>query len=373
MPRLFTPGPVEPYREALEGLLKPVLSHRSPGFKEVILGVAEKLSMVSRHKGGVAIFAGSGTLATEAMIYGLVSSGEGVLVISYGVFGERLAESSFRRGAKVHIHRVDPGSPLDLGYIEDLVRRNKISWIITTHVETSYGHRVSELRELSKLANSLGSPLLLDAVSSFAGEELDISGWGLGAVASCSQKALGAPPGVSFVLVSDYLVERAKRVSRYAPPPRYMDLTLYMEEIERGSTPFTPAINLLHSLEGALDRILRIGVEKNIEMHRERAEVIYKSIDTPLLTPLIRDKSHRANTVAVFKITDASIRASEIVEKLAGQGMIIARGIGENGERLIRIGTMGNISTKDLEELAEKIKEILRDIARGKDPTPSVL
>jgi len=362
MPRLFTPGPVEPYREALEGLLKPVLSHRSPGFKEVILGVAEKLSMVSRHKGGVAIFAGSGTLATEAMIYGLVAPGEGVLVISYGVFGERLAESSSRRGARVHIHRVDPGSPIDLGYIEDLVRRNKISWIITTHVETSYGHRVSELRELSKLASSLGSPLLLDAVSSFAGEELDISGWGIGAVASCSQKALGAPPGVSFVLVSDYLVERAKRVSRYAPPPRYMDLNLYMEQIEKGSTPFTPAINLLQSLDGALERILRIGVERNIEIHRERAETLYRSMETPLIAPLIESPGYRANTVAVFKIMDEAIRATEIVDRLAEEGIIIAKGIGDNGERLLRIGTMGNISKEDLEELARKIKDLASQI-----------
>jgi len=87
------------------------------------------------------------------------------------------------------------------------------------------------------------------------------------------------------VLVSDYLVERAKRVSRYAPPPRYMDLNLYMEQIEKGSTPFTPAINLLQSLDGALERILRIGVERNIEIHRERAETLYRSMETPLIAP----------------------------------------------------------------------------------------
>ncbi|MDT7888852.1 MAG: aminotransferase class V-fold PLP-dependent enzyme [Desulfurococcales archaeon] len=359
MARLFTPGPVEPYREALEGLLKPVLSHRFPGFRDLILDVASKLSKISGHRGGVAIFAGSGTLATEAMIYSLVSPGEGALVISYGVFGDRLAESAARRGAKVYLYRLDPGSQLDLGYVEDLVRRNKISWIATTHVETSYGHRLAELRELSKLAYTLGTPLLLDAVSSFAGEELDISAWGIGAVASCSQKALGSLPGISFVLVSDYLIERAKKVSTMAPPPRYMDLSIYIEHIEKGSTPYTPAINLLYSLEGALDRILRIGVERNIEIHRERAETIYRSIDTSLLAPLISIQNYRANTVAVFKIMDDRIRATQLADKLANEGIIIASGIGQDKERLIRIGTMGNISREDLEGLAERIKKIL--------------
>jgi len=357
--RLFTPGPVEPYREALEGLAKPVLSHRSPGFRELIQGLAEKLSRVANHRGGVAILTGSGTLATEAMIYSLVSPGETVLVISYGAFGDRLAESASRRGARVYRYPLDPGSPLDLGVVEDIVVRNRVSWIASTHVETSYGHRLSELRELSKIASSLGAPLLLDAVSSFAGEELDSSSWGVGAIASCSQKALGALPGVSFVLVADYLVERARKVSQASPPPRYLDLASYIEHIEKGSTPYTPAVNMLHALDGALDRVLRIGVARSIEIHRERAEALYRSLTTEVLSPLIGSPAYRANTVAVFKLVDTRVSATHIVDRLAEKGYIIARGIGADGERLIRIGTMGDISPEDLRDLAEEVKQTI--------------
>jgi hypothetical protein len=59
---------------------------------------------------------------------------------------------------------------------------------------------------------------------------------------------------------------------------------------------------------------------------------------------------------------DEAIRATEIVDRLAEEGIIIAKGIGDNGERLLRIGTMGNISKEDLEELARKIKDLASQI-----------
>lgn len=358
MARLFTPGPVEPYEEVLEALGRPIVSHRSPEFREVLLSILDKISRITDLDGEVAILSGSGTLATEAMIYSTIKPGERVLVISYGEFGERLAESSARRGAGVDIYRLKPGEPLDLGYVENTIRRGNISWVLATHVETSYGHRLYELEDLARLSRDLGAPLLLDAVSSLGGERLSISRWGLGAIASCSQKALGSLPGLSFVAIDRELLRKVETISRVIPPPRYLDLWLYIENAGKGYTPFTPAVNLLYALEGALARVLRIGVERHVEIHRERAETLYRSIeDSDLIRPLIGSRSHRSNTVAAFTL-DRGLRSSEIVEEMAREGYIIATGLGDGWDRIIRVGTMGNISADDLRGLAEKLIEI---------------
>jgi aspartate aminotransferase-like enzyme len=358
MQRIFTPGPVEPYREALEALQRPMISHRSAEFKKLLASVSEKLSKLVRLDGVSVLLSGSGTLATEAMIYSIVAPGDGVLVISYGVFGDRLVESASRRGARVFVIRRSPGEPIDLGLVEDLVSREKIGWIAVAHVETSKGHRFQELRALAGLAESLGSRVLVDAVSSLGGEEL-VYWRGLGAIASCSHKALGSFPGVSFVMLSEDMVGRVAKISKEHPPPRYLDLSMYVESIAKGSTPFTPAISLIYALDGALDRILRIGIEKSIEIHRERASILYRRLDNEAISPLIGSQDHRSNTVAVFRVNSKDLSASMLVDMLEKKGYIIAPGLGEDRERLIRIGTMGGISIEDLKELSEEILEIL--------------
>lgn len=365
MPRIFTPGPVEPYREAVEAMQRPIISHRSREFRELIIGVSEKLLRISGIDGASAILSGSGTLATEAMIYSFVAPGDGVIVISYGVFGERLAESSRRRGARVSVVKRSPGDPLDLGLVEDLAVREKARWIVTTHVETSKGHRLHELRDLLRLSESLGVRVLVDAVSSLGGEEL-ARGSGLGAVASCTHKAIGSLPGISFVLIPSEMVGHVAKISRDYPPPRYLDLAMYVENISRGSTPFTPAISLIYALEGALDRMLRIGVERSIEIHRERASLLYGRLNTDSIYPFIGSRNHRSNTVTVFRINGGAITAEKLVEMLEERGYIIASGFGEDRDRIIRIGTMGNISIEDLKELSDEILQILsRPTARS--------
>ena len=45
--------------------------------------------------------------------------------------------------------------------------------------------------------------IAVDGVCSFMAEELRFDEWGIDAAMTCSQKALGAPPGLSLVLVSN--------------------------------------------------------------------------------------------------------------------------------------------------------------------------
>lgn len=356
--RLLLPGPVEPYEEILDAFSRPVASPRSAAFRLLMQELEEGLLKLAGLGGGAVVLSGSGTLATEAMIYSLVEPGERVVVISYGEFGERLAESASRRGVSVHTIRKDPGDPLDPGQVEETILSTGASALILAHVETSTGHRISELGEVARRARRLGALVLVDAVSSLGGEDLR-GGWGLDAVASCSQKALAAPPGASFVILSPEGVERLERVSRRNPPPRYMDLGLYVKRIREGSAPFTPAVNIYQALHAAVQRILRIGVEKSVEEHRRRAEILYRGLSNSLIQPLVGSPGHRANTVAVFKIPDWGPRSSEIVSALEEQGYAVATGMGRLAERVIRIGTMGNIALEDLESSVSLINKII--------------
>ena len=98
---ILTPGPVEVSSEVLSASQKH-MPHRSEEFREILrksLRVLRDTTKCQR----VAITTGSGTTAVDMMVHSLLKTGEKVVSISYGEFGERLAESIRRRGCNLHV------------------------------------------------------------------------------------------------------------------------------------------------------------------------------------------------------------------------------------------------------------------------------
>jgi alanine-glyoxylate transaminase/serine-glyoxylate transaminase/serine-pyruvate transaminase len=54
--------------------------------------------------------------------------------------------------------------------------------------------------------------VVLDAVCAVSSEEIQMDSWGIDVVITASQKGLGAPPGLSIVVVS----EKALKVERFS-------------------------------------------------------------------------------------------------------------------------------------------------------------
>ena len=59
----------------------------------------------------------------------------------------------------------------------------------------------------------------MDAVCSVASEEIRMDDWGIDVTLSASQKGLGAPPGLSILVVSKRALDVFK--TRKAPVPAY--------------------------------------------------------------------------------------------------------------------------------------------------------
>ena len=82
--------------------------------------------------------------------------------------------------------------------------------LAVVHAETSTGveHPLAELGAAMRGSDTL---LMADCVTSLGGVELDFDGWGIDYAYSCTQKCLGAPPGMSPVAVSERAIECVAR------------------------------------------------------------------------------------------------------------------------------------------------------------------
>jgi aspartate aminotransferase-like enzyme len=351
MAKLFTPGPVEVPEEVLKASYSRVVSHRGEEFRKLYQRVARLLARLYRlDKGFVAVLAGSGTTAVDAMAWSLVKRGERVLVPVHGEFGWRLAETLKRRGARVEVLEAGkPGAPVSADDVIGRIECGGFDAVAIVHNETSVGLAYRDLPRLASAAARASVKLLVDTVSGLGGEEFDMR-WSVTAAASASQKAIAAPPGAAFVAV------RGK--PSYADDiPLVLDLARYERFSLRNETPFTPPVTILYALLAALERIERIGYERYVMQHRERARILYEELPRYGLQPLVEDERYRSNTVAAFY---TPVNASRLKRELERRGYIIATGIGELKDKIVRIGVMGDISVEDVQSLVEAIGDSVR-------------
>src|SRR5438094_8300370 len=72
---------------------------------------------------------------------------------------------------------------------------------------------------------------------------------------------------------------------------------MYQNDMQDGSTPFTPAVTLLYALNEACDMILEEGLPARYERHRICAEAVYNGMEAMGLG-LYAEKESRSHTVA---------------------------------------------------------------------------
>jgi len=350
---LFTPGPVMVHREVLKEASRQVISHRGSDFRKLMGELQDLLGQVFQMSDGmVAVMPGSGTTAVDSMLWSLIPPRSRVLALVWGEFGWRIVESLEMRGAIVDVLDAKPGSLIRPRDIDDEIDGHE--YITIVHNETSTGVSYNMVRELAEIANSRGAKVIVDTVSGLAGIQFKMD-WGIYAAASCSHKAIAAPPGVGLVALSREALNRLKENPPQNTPP-ILNLSKYVKFLEdRMETPYTPPVNMLYTLKKALEIIVEMGLDNYIKIHERKAEVIYNNVG---LKPLPERDEYKSRTVIALKAR----KPIEVKRMLEERGYVIATGMKKLKNRIIRIGTMGATTIEDARRLVEELNKLVEVI-----------
>lgn len=333
---LLLPGPVE-VPEAVLKASAYVQNHRSQEFRDIVREASERLNVLADSSHAL-ITTGSGTSAVESIVYSMISPGEEVLALTNGEFGDRMVDSLRRRGAIPTVISKSHSETVDVNEIEDLSRRNPmLKTLFLVHNETGNGTAVRNLKGVATRAKELGMKVLVDSVSGFGGMEIRANSWGIDAFASCSQKSLASVPGIGIVCISG---EGEKLVLGSGDMPAYLDLKNSMRFMSKFETPYTPSTGGFNALLTALKILDREGPEKRWKRHREGAAFVRRQL-TEHGIEVYGNNSNYSDTMVAFRPSSPS---SEIVRKLAARNIIVARGIKDEAETMIRVGLMGLVS-----------------------------
>lgn len=341
---LMTPGPTPVPPQVYQSFTQPIVHHRTPEFRELFKEVVEALKYVFQTQNPVLVFASSGTGGMEGAVSNILSSGEEVVVVKGGKFGERWEEICRAYGVKVIPVEVEWGEAVDPSRIKSILEEDKegrIKAVFTTLCETSTGV-VHDIKSIGEIVKGRQSLLVVDAISGLGAEELRTDDWGVDVAVSCSQKGLMLPPGLAFVSVG----ERAwERVAKSTLPKYYFDFAKARKSLGGGETPYTPAISLLVGLKESLRLIKEEGLENVFQRHRRLAQATRAGVKTLGLELFSKAP---ANAVTAVKVP-SSVDGAALVKVMEKEyGVKVAGGQASLKGKIFRIAHLGFMEAADI-------------------------
>ncbi len=339
---LMTPGPSPVPSFIREILAQEIIHHRTDEFRNILAKVHKGLQDLLLTKNPVVVLAASGTGAMEAAVSNLFSTGDKVITIAGGKFGQRWTEIAKSFSLDVIEMELNWGDPVSPRALEKLLNENKqVKAVFTTLCETSTA-TVYDIETITKIAKNAGAITIVDAISGLGQDRLLTDRWGVDVVVSGSQKGLMLPPGLSFISVG----EKAKElIEKSSLPKYYFSLKKALDKHKTNDTPYTPAVTLIMALAAALTEINQEGIQKRWERFEKLAKATRAAGEALGLSILSGSPSA---SVTAIKVPE-NIKSSEIVKLLRNEyGLSIAGGQAQLKDKIIRIAHMGWINEQDL-------------------------
>lgn len=358
---LCGPGPCNVSPAALAALQKPLLGHMDPDFADIMLEVVALQRTAYQAQGGLVLpLQSTGTSGMECGLAHLLEPGETIIVGVNGFFGRRIVEIAGRLGANVVKVAADWGEHVaNDALLEALDTHPGTRLMCVVHAETSTGVQ-HPLAELGAALRDRDVLLMADCVTSLGGIELRFDDWGIDFAYSCSQKCVGAPPGMSPVAVSDHALARI--AARTHPLPYSIDLTL-LEKYWVARPPSyhhtTPVLNI-YSLHEALREVAEEGLDARWARHMDAGRFLQDQVRARGLE-LLADPSHQLPQLTAVRVPEGVDGKAVAGRLLADHGIEIGGGLA-GAPPMWRIGLMGvNASRSTAERVLSALDAVLAD------------
>ncbi len=359
MYKIMTPGPTQVKENVRLARAKECTNpDLDEGFVEFYKETCGQISRLLHTENETLILGGEGILGLEAACASLTEPGDKVLVLDNGVFGKGFADFVSLYGGKPELYTVDSKNPIDPQALEEFLKENhNYKYATMVHCDTPSG-MLNDIHALCPLFAKYGILTVVDSVSAMFGEALDVGKAGIDLLCGGSQKAVSAPPGLTFVTISGKAKEAmAKRKLPIAS--FYANLKVFEGYYEKKWFPYTMPISDIYGLRAALDNI-----EQDVGMLARHARIGAACrgaiADAGLKLHLERGFS---NTVTVFDVPEG-ILAQEILERMRKEhNIMLAGSFGSLAGQVVRIGHMGsNANIADMEQTMEALGQTLETL-----------
>ena len=167
---LMLPGPTTVHPRVLNAMSQAVVNHRGAKYGEILTETSELMSDVFQTSNQSYLLTGSGTAAMEAAISNVVNSGEKILNVVGGKFGERFMKIANAHGITTEELAVEWGTAVTPEAIKAALDADEdIKAVSVVHNETSTGV-AAPIEAIGKVMKDYDALYIVDTVSSLGGD-----------------------------------------------------------------------------------------------------------------------------------------------------------------------------------------------------------
>ena len=340
MYKIMTPGPTQVAENVRLARSRECTNpDLDENFVEFYKETCEEISRLLHTDNETLILGGEGILGLEAACASMTEPGDRVLVLDNGIYGKGFADFVSMYGGCPELYSRNYRETLDVPELENFLKEHHdYKYATVVHGDTPSG-MLNDVSAICPLLKKYGIMTVVDSVSASFGEPMRISDWQIDIMCGGSQKVVSAPPGLTFVVISDdakkAMADRKTPIASF-----YANLTTFAHYYEEKWFPYTMPISDIYGLRAAIDNI---AADPDIlTRHEKIAEASRKAITGAGLNLYL--KSGFSNTVTVFEVPEGTTAKAILDGVKNDYNIMLAGSFDVLAGKVIRIGHMGNNS-----------------------------
>ena len=279
--KLLTPGPLTTTSTVKEQMLFDRCTW-DQDYKDITQKIRSKLldfAGATNDKYTVVLMQGSGTFAVESVLTTAISDKDKILIVTNGAYGERIVQMAQYMGINYREYSVEYNEYPNEAEMQNIFEVDPaITHVAMVHCETTTG-MLNPLDMISKVAKEYGKTLIIDAMSSFGGVEINVPELGIDYLISSANKCIQGVPGFGFVIA------RLEKLLACEGNARSLSLDLYDQwkvMDKDGKWRYTSPTHVVAAFSEAIDELIEEGgisarstrYQNNNRILREKLESI---------------------------------------------------------------------------------------------------
>lgn len=358
---LLNPGPATTTTSVKKALLVSDICPREKEFADLLKQVLHKAKNVvcptpeTQLKYETVLIGGSGTAAVESCLSSCVGAQDKLLIIENGAYGERMQKIAEVYQLAFETLSFEWGLPVDFEKVEQVLSSSSFTHIAMVHHETTTGI-LNDADQLAQTSKKHHLTSLLDAMSSYAGLELNMQKTPLDFVVSSSNKCIQGMAGLGIVVAQKTALQKLENSQKRG---LYLDLfENWKSQTQKGQFLFTPPVQILYALHQALDDFFSEGASNRYQRYQGLYQQLISGMEKFGFRPLVPKENHSQILTAFLDPIDPNYDFNALHDFMYERGLTIYPGKGAK-QSSFRLANLGDLSPKDISFFLELMKQFI--------------